>query len=148
MRTFLSKISPWTYTLSAAVFLVGVLVQVFLAGLAVVARRAGWSSHIDLGHALGIPLILMLLTMVPARLPVGPRRMTVLLFAVYVLQADVVIYLRSSLPAVAALHPVLALFDFLLAMMLAGQGYRLLSAKTAGESADQSVAGRNLLRGA
>jgi Family of unknown function (DUF6220) len=129
MRTLLTKIFRWVYTLSASLFFVGVLVQVFLAGLAVVARRAGWSNHIDLGHGLGIPLLLMLFVMFPARLPSNVKWLSALLFGVYFVQADVVIFMRDSLPYVSALHPVLALFDFLLAQHLVRLSFRLSSGR-------------------
>ena len=147
MRRFLSKISFWVYMLSAAVFLAGVVVQVFLAGLAVVARRSGWSTHIEIGHSLAIPLILMLLTMVPARLPAGARWTTGLLFAVYAVQADVLISLRDSLPALAAFHPVLALADFLLASKLVAIAFRQLTGRAIGGPGAALPAGRNLARG-
>ena len=118
MRTRISNLFLWIYIASAGLFLAGVLVQVFLAGLVVVARQAGWDNHIDLGHGLGLPLILMLIAMFPARFPARGRWLTALLFGVYFVQADVVIFMRDSAPYAAALHPVLALFDFLLAQHL------------------------------
>ena len=118
MRTRISKFFLWIYTISAGLFLLGVLVQVFLAGLVVVARQAGWEDHRDLGHGLGLFLILMLIAMFPARFPARGRWLTALLFGVYFVQADVVIFMRDSAPYAAALHPVLALFDFLLAQHL------------------------------
>jgi hypothetical protein len=46
----------------AWLFVAGVLVQVFLAGMVIVARQMGWDSHISLGHTLGAPLIFMVAT--------------------------------------------------------------------------------------
>jgi hypothetical protein len=126
MRTRISNLFLWIYIASAGLFLAGVLVQVFLAGLVVVARQAGWDNHIDLGHGLGLPLILMLIAMFPARVPANGRWLTALLFGVYFLQADVVIFMRETAPYAAALHPVLALFDFLLAQHLVRRSVRLL----------------------
>ena len=53
------------------------------------------------------------------RLPGSIKRLTWLLFAIYVWQADVVIFLRDLAPAVSALHPVLALADFVLGLAVA-----------------------------
>ncbi|HEX9117210.1 MAG TPA: DUF6220 domain-containing protein [Anaerolineae bacterium] len=103
----------------AWLFVAGVTVQVFLAGLVVVAGLVGWDYHIGLGHSLGVPLLLMLVSMYVGRLPRSFKWLTWLLFAVYVLQADVVIFLRSQLPVVSALHPVFALADFALGLSLA-----------------------------
>ncbi len=146
MRLRISKISRWAYGLSAALFLAGVVAQVFLAGLAVVARRGGWSAHVDLGHSLGLPLILMLLTMVPAGLPAGARWMTAALFVVYAVQANALVILRNSLPALAALHPVLALADFLLALKLVEVAFRLLAGKPVAGPADSLRGGRDLMQ--
>ena len=118
MRNKIPTIFHWLYAVSAGLFVAGVLVQVFFAGMVVVSRLSGWSNHINLGHGLGIFLLLMLVAMFPARLPVRMRWLTGLLFLVYVIQADVIIFMRSSVPYVAALHPVLALFDFLIGQHL------------------------------
>ena len=116
MQARLPIIAKWIYALSALAFLAGVVAQVFLAGLAVVARTSGWDLHVVLGHGLGLFLLLMLISMFPARLPVPVRWLSFLLFAVYFVQADVVIFMRDSAPYLAALHPVFALVDFLLAL--------------------------------
>jgi hypothetical protein len=113
------RISRIAFRIFAWVFLVGVALQVFLAGLVVVARVSDWENHVGLGHALGFPLLLMLVSMYLGRLSRTTKRLTWLLFAVYVLQADVLIFMRDSVPYAAALHPVLALIDFALGWRLA-----------------------------
>lgn len=113
------KVSRTAYAVLAWVFVAGVLAQVFFAGMTVVANRWGWSNHISLGHGLALPLVLMLVTMYTGRLPGRMKRLTWLLFGVYVLQADVIIFLRASAPVLSALHPVLALVDFALGTWLA-----------------------------
>src|SRR5512135_853604 len=118
------KGARFVYLAAVWLFLVGVVSQVFLAGMVVVAMRLGWDPHIGLGHSLGGPLIIMLISMYLGRMPV--KRLTWLLFGVYFLQADVVIFLHSQAPVVSALHPVLALFDFALDLALARQAYLLI----------------------
>ena len=71
------------------------------------------------------PLLFMLVTMYLGRLPDHLKRLTWLLFVVYALQADVVIFLRLQAPLVSALHPVLALFDFALGVLLARRAWAL-----------------------
>ena len=112
------KISRYIYSVAAGLFLIGVLVQVFLAGMVVVAYQMSWLSHIGLGHTLAAPLLLMLVSMYFGRLPRQLKWMTWLLFGVYFLQADVVIFLRVQAPVISALHPVLALVDFALGLAL------------------------------
>lgn len=113
------KISRYIYMIAAGMFVTGVLLQVFLAGMVVVAYQMSWVNHISLGHTLAGPLLVMLITMYLGRLPRQMKWMTWLLFGVYVLQADVIIFLRIQAPVIAALHPVLALVDFALGLALA-----------------------------
>jgi len=115
------KASRRIYLIFAWLFVVGVAVQVFFAGMAVVAGRWSWSNHVSLGHTLALPLLVMLITMYVGKLPGRMKRLTWLLFGVYVLQADVLIFMRASAPVLSALHPVLALVDFALGLALARQ---------------------------
>ena len=121
----MTKIARYIYLVTAWLFAVGVAVQVFLAGMVVVALRMGWGNHVTLGHSLAGPLLVMLVTLYLGRLPGSMKRLTWLLFGVYVLQADVVIFLRFQAPVIAALHPVLALADFALGLALARRAWPL-----------------------
>jgi len=94
--------------------------------MVVVAGKMGWSSHGDLGHSLGLPLIFMLITAYIGRLPGSMKRLTRLLLGVYILQADVFIFMRDSAPAISALHPVMALIDFALELTLAVKAWSLI----------------------
>lgn len=121
----MTKASRIIYLVAAWLFLTGITVQVFLAGMVVVAGQMGWTNHRDLGHGLGLPLLVMVVTAYLGRVPGSVKRMTWLLFAIYIIQADVVIFLRGSAPVIAALHPVLALLDFALAFALAKRAWTL-----------------------
>lgn len=121
----MSKSFRIVYVIMAWLFVIGVLVQVYLAGMVVVAGRMGWSNHVDLGHSLGIPLLLMLVAAYAGRLPGSLKRLTWLLFVVYIIQADVIIFMRGSFPFVAAFHPVLALVDFALGLVIARKAWAL-----------------------
>jgi hypothetical protein len=112
------KISRYIYLISAGLFLTGVLAQVFLAGMVVVAYQMSWLNHIGLGHMLAAPLLVMLVTVHLGRFPAAMKRLTWLLFGAYVLQADVIIFLRDQAPVLSAFHPVLALVDFALGLSL------------------------------
>ena len=115
------KVSRYIYLGAAWLFVIGVAAQVFLAGMVVVARQIGWNDHVTLGHTLAGPLLFMLITMYLGRMPGSMKRLTWVLFGVYVLQADVIIFLRSQAPVISAFHPVLALADFALGLALARQ---------------------------
>ena len=118
MNSRIARIFRWIYALAAGLFLAGVVVQVFLAGRAAVTQSSGWGEHADFGDVLGFPLLLMLASMFFGRIPRRERWLTAVLFLIYFVQADVIIFMRSSDPYVAAAHPVLALFDFLLGLRL------------------------------
>ena len=122
----MARISRYVYLAAAWLFVAGVTIQVFLAGMVVVARQTGWDSHIGLGHGLAGPLLIMLIAMYLGRIPGSIKRLTWLLFVFYALQADVVIFLRDQLPVISALHPVLALADFALGLFLASRAGKLL----------------------
>jgi hypothetical protein len=125
----MTKISRTAYLVASWLFLAGVTAQVFLAGMVVVAGQSGWANHRDLGHGLALPPLVMLLTAYLGRMPRAVKGMTWLLFVVYILQADVLIYLRGSAPVVSAFHPVLALVDFALAISLAKRAWSLARQK-------------------
>ena len=122
----MARLSRMTYLVASLLFLVGIALQVFLAGMVVVALQMGWSSHRDLGYALALPLLVMLLTAYLGRLPRRMKWITWLLFLVYIIQADVLIFLRTSLPIASAFHPVLALVDCVLAVYLTYQAWDMV----------------------
>jgi len=135
----MERFSRWAYWVAAWVFLGGIVVQVFLAGMVVVAFRMSWANHIGLGHSLSLPLLVMLLTVYLGGFPASTKRLTWLLFAVYVLQADVVIFLRGQAPVIAALHPVLALVDFAMGLALARAAWPLMRQGPAPTSAQPEM---------
>jgi hypothetical protein len=120
------KISRTIYLIAASILLIGVALQVFLAGMVVVALEMGWSNHRDLGHGLALPLLVMLVSVYLGRMPRRTKWLTWLLFFVYAIQADVLIFLRSSMPVLSAFHPVLALVDVVLAVMLVNQAWNIV----------------------
>ncbi len=122
----MTKISQIIYLAASSLFLIGVTLQVFLAGMVVVALQMGWADHRDLGHTLALPLLVMLVTAYLGRLPRSMKWLTWLIFGVYVIQADVIIFMRDSMPFVSAFHPVLALVDFVLATFLVYQAWILV----------------------
>jgi hypothetical protein len=113
------RLAKLSYALFSWLFIAGVTIQVFLAGLVVVARQSTWENHIGLGHLLGLPLLVMLVAMYLGKMPRQLKLMTWLLFVTYIIQADILIFLRQAAPAASALHPVLALVDFALGLALA-----------------------------
>jgi len=120
------KVSRSVYLAASSLFLIGVTLQVFLAGMVVVALQMGWSNHRDLGHSLALPLVVMLISAYLGHLPKQMKWLTWSLFLVYIIQADVLIFMRASLPVASAFHPVLALVDCVLAVILVYQAWGLV----------------------
>ena len=120
------RVSRYGYAAAAWLFAAGILTQVFLIGLSLLGGRPSWQTHIGLGHGLAIAPLFMIVFAYVGRLPRPMRPLTWLALVVYVLLADVVIFLRGSVPLVAALHPVLAVLLFGVVGFLALQAWRLL----------------------
>jgi len=101
----------------AAVFTTSLVVQVFLAGLAIpqLGGDGSFATHRDFGYLIGLITLLVLVTAVIARM--GRRRIaqSAGFLVLYVVQSSLP-YMDPGLPAAAALHPVNALVMFVLAI--------------------------------
>ena len=120
----------WVHAIAAIVFVVAIVVQVFLAGAALLqlGGNGDFRTHVDFGYTwVGIAALVVVVTAVLAR--VGRRRIgiSVLLLVLYIVQTSLP-YARQDIPAVAALHPVNALFLFGLAAWFAWTAWRDRSA--------------------
>lgn len=120
------RYSRYAYLVVAWLFVVGILTQVFLIGLTFIGGRPSLETHTGLGHGLSGFVLLMIVFAHVGRLPRPMKPFTWLAFVIYVLLADVVIFMRGSTPVVAALHPVLAVLLFGVTGFLAINAWRLL----------------------
>jgi hypothetical protein len=114
----------WTrdlYLIGAWLFPVAILVQVFFVGLSLFTGQAFWSTHITFGHSIGILPILLVVLGYLGRLPRQAKRLTWLLLGIYLVQAELFAIVRTAVPTLAALHPVLALVLFALALTITFQ---------------------------
>lgn len=101
----------------AWLFLACVVVQVFLAGLAVFGDN-DFSRHREFGYMFGLLTLVMIVLSLAGRMPrrwVGGSALLLVLFALQ----SVFVLLRTSNPTLAALHPVNALAIFWVAQGLA-----------------------------
>lgn len=131
------RVSYYAYAVATWLFVVGILMQVFLIGLSLLGRQATWQIHIGLGHGLAIAPLLMVVLAYIGRMPRPMKPLTWLALVIYVLLADVVIFMRDSAPLVAAFHPVLAVVLFGITGFLAIRTWRLVR-----EPTDTSVISR------
>jgi len=89
----------------AWLFVAGVVVQVFLAGLGVFDDPRTFITHATWGYMLeGLPILMLVLAAI-GRLGRRQVLFAIGLFAMFLLQS-VFVVLRVDLPMVAALHPV------------------------------------------
>ena len=89
----------------AILFVAGVVVQVFLAGLGVFDDPASFATHRDWGYMLELLPIVMLVLALAGRLGRRQIAFAIALFAMFILQS-ILVAVRVDLPMVAALHPV------------------------------------------
>ncbi|MEP7081664.1 MAG: DUF6220 domain-containing protein [Chloroflexota bacterium] len=117
----------YAYLVLAWAFVVGVVVQVFLIGLALFADPDSTQLHVDFGWILHLFPVLIVIAAAVAR--AGRRRiLQVVALAAIVFVVPLLPGLRESAPVVAALHPVLALLAFGAAVGVAIAATRLTQA--------------------
>jgi Family of unknown function (DUF6220) len=122
------QIRQWTriaHLAAAWLFVGGVIVQVFLAGLALFAE-GGFANHVAFGYsAFWIVAILIPILAIGARLPTGDIGLSILLLALFIPQCLLPPLARSGGPGIiAALHPVNALLLFALAIVIGQRAWR------------------------
>ena len=103
---------------TAAIFVVAILVQVFLAGLAIanLGGSGNFSTHIEFGYTwMGLAALALLVTVFLARRPRRDVGIVVAIIVLYVIQT-ILPGFKSSSAAIAALHPVNALLLFVVAV--------------------------------
>lgn len=130
VRRWARVVHPWL----AWVFVGTVLLQVFLAGLALFAG-AGFEAHREAGYT--YPGLAALAVLIAAIVGAAGRRevgLAFLLLLMYVVQT-ILPTLRADLPVVAALHPVNAVALFGLGAVIALRSRRIAAVPTEGEVA-------------
>ena len=129
----MQSIARWIHLAAAWLFAAGVLVQGYLAGVALsqLGGSGDFSAHIAFGNvvmgllALVVPMFALL-----GRLPRGHVGLGFLLLVLYIVQTSLP-YLRSSSPAIAALHPANAMVLLLIAIAIAVRARRYAVAPAA-----------------
>jgi len=110
------------HTPIAWLFVVAVVVQVFLAGLAIFGATDDFALHIEFGYtAIGLLTLAVLLTAVAGGLPRREIGLSLLLLVLYVVQTTLP-SARASAPIIAALHPVNAIALVALGTIIARRG--------------------------
>lgn len=97
-------------TISAALYMLGIVVQVFLAGAALFGEFQALEDHVNVGRGLGTLTIVMVLFAVAGNLPKSLWIMTVALFFLFGVQFPLA--MAEDQPYFSALHAVNALVMF------------------------------------
>jgi len=115
----------------AQLFAVCIMIQVFLAGLALFWDSEQWASHTGFSRFLLLPPVLMLIASFIARLPVSLRWSSVGLIVMLILMG-VTANVASNAGVVAALHPVIAFLMFGATMTVVRKTSALMQAEKQG----------------
>jgi len=111
------------FAVLAWVFLGGVILQVFLAGLGAF-KVTDWTTHAGFGWLLGsVPLFVLLPVSLVAGLSTRTRWLTLALVVAAAIQPELA-RARTDSPVIAALHPVNAMLVFWLAWLVARASLR------------------------
>ena len=119
------------YLIVAWLFPVAILFQVFLVGLSLFTTQSYWDAHIGFGHSIVFLPALQVLLAYLGRLSSPAKRLTWLLLGISLIQTEVFAMIRTAVPTLAALHPVLALVLFALALIIALQARTVVRASVA-----------------
>lgn len=118
------RLARYGFVLLAALFIVGVMVQVFIAGMAVFVNPARWSMHATFVHYIEILLPVMLVMAFLGRLSWRLKLSPVVLFVLIVVQYTTALTFSDSV--VAAVHPVNALVLFGVAATITHRAWRVV----------------------
>jgi uncharacterized protein DUF6220 len=121
----------WLFLALVWIYLAAILVQVFLAGIGLFGAAKDFEPHVGLGWILHLVPVLLLIVAAVGRVGSGLLWWTAALLLVQFIQ-PILATLRSDLPLVAALHPVLALVVFWLGVAIGLRAWRLVRERTPG----------------
>jgi hypothetical protein len=102
------------HALVAWLFVATIVIQVFLAGAAIanLGGTGAFGTHIEFGYTwIGIAVLVLLVTAFLARRPRREMGYVAAILVLYIVQTMLPLA-KESIPAIAALHPVNALFLF------------------------------------
>jgi hypothetical protein len=115
-------IARTVYVVLTWLFVVGLLVQIFLAGRGVFDNPLLFGAHRDFGYVLSIVPILLLVVGLVAGVGRRLSAFAIVAFLLFLLQS-VLVAARDSSPTIAALHPVNGFLLLLIAIEMAREAW-------------------------
>jgi cytochrome b561 len=110
--------------LVAGLFAIGLIVQIFLAGLGVFDGPSNFETHRSFGYTIGLLTIVMIVLALIGRVPRPLLGLSVLTLVQMFLQS-VLVGMRESNPAIAALHPVNGVLLLIVTLVIARQAWAI-----------------------
>ncbi len=121
------SIARTLHTVVAWVFVAALVVQVWLAGRGVFESPTMFDAHRNLGYTLSLFTIVLLVLGILGGMGRRPAILAVVIFGLFILQS-VLVLMRESTPAVAALHPVNGFLILFLAIVIARDSWMMRTA--------------------
>lgn len=115
-------------TLFSWLFFICILIQVFLAGLAIFVSKGQWADHELFVRYFGLIPIIMLILSFFGKTAKGYKWQCFGLFLMIILQY-VTAGLSNTIPYISALHPIFALILFWRALVIAQESTIMLKSK-------------------
>jgi hypothetical protein len=115
------------HAITASLLVVGLLLQVFLAGLGVFDDPTFFLTHRDTGYTLELWALVVLVVAALARAGRSQVGMAAAILGLFFVQS-ILVAMRESAPAVAALHPVNGFLILLLSIVLARRAWDIARA--------------------
>lgn len=106
------------HAIVAWVFVAGLILQVWLAGRGVFESPTVFETHRDVGYTLSLFTVVLLVLGLLGGMGRRAALLAIGIFVLLILQS-VFVVMRSSMPAIAALHPVNGFLILLAAVVLA-----------------------------
>lgn len=129
MSTAMQRYARICYVASGFALVAGIYGQIYLATSAVTVQYGAWSAHVMLGHALGAPVVLMVLGALLGKMPRNVTVLTLVTFGLYGLQTVLMATApRFGLQALSALHGVAGLALYTVAHKVVIDAFRLVRA--------------------
>jgi uncharacterized protein DUF6220 len=133
----------WVHAVAAVVFVAAIVIQIVLAGLAIanLGGSGDFSAHIEFGYTwVGLAGLALVVTALLARRPRRDVGVTIGLLLLYIVQT-LLPGLKSSMPFVAALHPLNATLLFVIAAWYARIAWMAARVRPVAASGETVAAG-------
>ena len=123
----------------SVLFIAGLVVQVFLAGMGVFDSESMFATHRDFGYTLTLLPVILIVTSLVGGFGRWETIAAAVMFGQFILQS-VLVAMRDSTPAIAALHPVNGFLVLLIAVWLARDAWRRWQVQDVDEAAEAAPA--------